>query len=193
MAIETKAGINSNRSLLSGLKNYRTMMNNGGMNIRAENTDTTDAALEALKLFRIIFKSANKHFHDIEKIAGIGGASLWALAEIAETPDLTVSGLAKAMSVHQSTASNLMEKLEVGGFILRTRSSEDRRVVYLSLTDKGKDVLSKAPPPYRGILPDALLRLNPESRAALNLHLSELILLMEHTHANGAYEPLGKT
>lgn len=151
------------------------------------------SALETLKLFRVIFKSANKHFHEIEKLAGIGGASLWALAEIAETPELTVSGLAKAMSVHQSTASNLMEKLEVGGFILRTRSSEDRRVVYLSLTDKGRDVLAKAPPPYRGILPDALLRLNPESRVALNTYLTELIGLMDRPHASGAFEPLGKS
>ena len=75
------------------------------------------SALETLKLFRVIFKSAHKHFHEIEKTAGIGGASLWALAEIAETSNLTVSGLAKAMSIHQSTASNLMEKLEVSGYI----------------------------------------------------------------------------
>jgi len=151
------------------------------------------SALETLKLFRVIFKSAHKHFHEIEKTAGIGGASLWALAEIAETSNLTVSGLAKAMSIHQSTASNLMEKLEVSGHILRTRSLEDRRVVYLSLTEKGREVLSKAPPPYRGILPDALLRLNPKSRAMLNTYLTELIGLMDHTHNSGAFEPLGKT
>lgn len=152
-----------------------------------------EPALETLKLFRVIFKSANKHFHEIEKVAGIGGASLWALAEITESPDLTVSGLAKAMSVHQSTASNLMEKLEVGGFILRTRSVEDRRVVHLSLTDKGREALSKAPPPYRGILPDALMRMNPESLSLLNRHLSELLTSMERTYDNDAFEPLGKT
>ncbi len=150
-------------------------------------------ALEALKLFRVIFKSANKHFHEIEKVAGIGGASLWALAEIADSPDLTVSGLAKAMTVHQSTASNLMDKLDAGGYILRTRSVEDRRVVHLSLTDKGRDVLAKAPPPYRGILPDALMRMNPESLALLNRTLVELIAGMDRTHGNGAYEPLGKS
>lgn len=152
-----------------------------------------EPALETLKLFRVIFKSANKHFHEIEKVAGIGGASLWALAEISESPELTVSGLAKAMSVHQSTASNLMDKLDAGGYILRTRSLEDRRVVHLSLTDKGRDVLAKAPAPYRGILPDALMRMNPESLSVLNCHLVELIAGMERTHDNGAFEPLGKT
>jgi len=156
-------------------------------------TTVSTTALEALRLFRIIFKSANRHFHDIEKTAGIGGASLWALAEIAETNELTVSGLAKAMSIHQSTASNLMEKLETGGYVVRTRSLSDRRVVYLSLTEQGHEVLAKAPPPYRGILPDALMRLDQISLEELNRCLTELIAGMEGKLDSGAYEPLGKS
>jgi len=155
--------------------------------------DSNTSALETLKLFRIIFKSATRHFHEIEKIAGIGGASLWALAEIAENKNLTVSGLAKAMSVHQSTVSNLIEKLETGGYVTRTRSVDDRRIVFLTMTDQGHGVLAKAPPPYRGILPDALMRLSPETLAELNHHLSELVSNMELKQDSSAYEPLGGT
>lgn len=150
-------------------------------------------ALEALKLFRIIFKSANRHFHEIEKVVGIGGASLWALAEIGEVDNLTVSKLAGAMSIHQSTASNLIDKLETKGYISRVRSSDDRRVVYLTLTDIGRDQLAKAPLPHRGILPDALMRLEPETLIELNNHLTLLISGMERKHAKGAFEPLGST
>ncbi|ADI30189.1 MarR family winged helix-turn-helix transcriptional regulator [Methylotenera versatilis] len=155
------------------------------------NIKSPESALETLKLFRIIFKSATRHFHEIEKIAGIGGASLWAMAEIAENDNLTVTGLAKAMSVHQSTASNLIEKLETGGNVIRTRSVEDRRLVNLSLTDLGREVMAKAPPPYRGILPDALMRLSPESLLELNRHLTELVSNMELKHDSSAFEPLG--
>ncbi|OIR04549.1 putative HTH-type transcriptional regulator YusO [mine drainage metagenome] len=155
--------------------------------------DSKAAALETLKLFRIIFKSANRHFHEVEKKVGIGGASLWALAEILETDNLTVSALAKAMSVHQSTASNLIEKLEVSGYVIRIRSLEDRRVVHLALTDLGREVLSKAPPPYRGILPDALMCMDPASLSTLNGHLTELIVGMEVEHDSSAFEPLGRT
>lgn len=150
-------------------------------------------ALEALKLFRIIFKSANRHFHEIEKVVGIGGASLWALAEIGEVDKLTVSKLAGAMSIHQSTASNLIDKLETKGYISRVRSSDDRRVVYLTLTDIGREQLAKAPLPHRGILPDALMRLEPEKLIELNNHLTLLISGMERKHAKGAFEPLGST
>lgn len=163
------------------------------MNIDDTNHTSKATALEALKLFRIIFKSANRHFHEIEKIAGIGGASLWALAEIGEIDNLTVSKLASAMSIHQSTASNLIDKLETKGYITRVRSLDDRRVVYLTLTDIGSELLTKAPLPHRGILPDALMRLDPEVLTALNNHLTELISGMERKHVNGAFEPLGAT
>lgn len=148
-------------------------------------------ALDTLALFRVVFKSANRHFHKIEQKAGIGGASLWALAEIAESRNLTVSGLAKAMAVHQSTASNLMEKLETSGYVLRTRSTEDRRVVYLEVTQKGQSTLDRAPPPYRGILPDALMRLDPASLEQLNQNINKLVLSLEHKQDNAGYEPLG--
>ncbi|MDP3678150.1 MAG: MarR family transcriptional regulator, partial [Methylotenera sp.] len=139
------------------------------------------------------FKSANQHFHEIKKAVGVGGASLWALAEIGENENLTVSGLAKAMSVHQSTASNLIEKLETSGYVIRTRSVADRRLVYLSLTVQGSAIMAKAPPPYRGILPDALMRLNPETLTELNQHLSELVSNIELKLEKSAFEPLGTT
>lgn len=157
------------------------------------NMTPDDPALEALKLFRIIFKSFTKHFHEVEKITGIGGASLWAVAEIAEGKNLTVSALAKAMSIHQSTASNLLEKLEVDGYVARIKNTKDRRSVCVTLTDKGKEILQKAPPPYRGILPDALMKLKPETLAQLNHDLSILISKMQITQFESALEPLGKS
>lgn len=153
---------------------------------------SSNLALETLKLFRIIFKSSTKHFHEIEKVVGIGGASLWALAEIGEYKELKVSGLAKAMSIHMSTASNLAEKLELGGYLVRIRSNKDRRQVYLTLTDSGRGLIAKAPQPYRGILPDALMRLDPKILIELNSDLSALILNMQLQNLNSAFEPLGK-
>jgi DNA-binding MarR family transcriptional regulator len=148
--------------------------------------------LEALKLFRIIFKAANKHFTEIEQQAGVGGASLWALAEIGQTASLTVSGLAKAMSIHQTTASNLLDKLEKDGFVLRTRSANDRRVVELSLTAKGYEAISKAPKPHHGVLPEALLKLSPVELTALIQNLQAVATHIDNKHEDDAYKPLGK-
>jgi DNA-binding MarR family transcriptional regulator len=146
--------------------------------------------IEALRYFRIIFKSANQHFHEVEKQAGIGGASLWALSEISSN-NLTVNGLAKAMSIHQSTASNLLEKLEVAGLVKRTRSDVDRRVVYLEITDKGNQILQKAPLPHKGVLPDALSKLDQIQLESLILILTDLTNKISEKQKSKAYEPLG--
>lgn len=148
-------------------------------------------AVEALKLFRIIFKSASKHFSEVESSAGISGVSLWALAEIADASELTVNGLAEAMSIHQSTASNLLEKMEKCGYVAKHRSADDRRVVKLSLTDAGRDVLASAPQPHRGVLPDVLMRLDPKFLDRLRRDLKKLVRMLDKKDKDGAFDPLG--
>lgn len=148
--------------------------------------------LPILKLFRIIFQSVNRHSHEVEQKAGIGGAQLWALAEIAERPRITVTELAQAMSIHQSTASNLLEKLESQDYVTRSRGAADRRVVLLTLTPRGEDVLRKAPLPSRGVLSDALLKLDASNLGELHAALEQLVPMLEYKQLKGAFEPLGK-
>lgn len=152
--------------------------------------DNKQLALETLKLFRIIFKSSNRHFHEIEKAVGIGGASLWAISEIAENAEITISELARAMSIHQTTASNLVDKLEKGGYVQRLRSNVDRRIVNIKLTEVGVSILNRAPAPYRGILPDALIKMEPDQLTILKNNLSTLVSSFEVKELNAAFETL---
>jgi DNA-binding MarR family transcriptional regulator len=145
-----------------------------------------------LKLFRVIFQSVNRHSHEVERKAGMGGAQLWALAEIAGRPRITVTELAKAMSIHQSTASNLLDKLVNQNYVARDRSDEDRRVVLLTLTKRGEEILHKAPLPHRGVLSDALLKMNENDLAVLQQSLETLVTQLEFKQLKGAYEPLGR-
>lgn len=150
-----------------------------------------ELALDTLKLFRIIFKSANKHFNEIEQAVGIGGASLWALSEIAQSNEITITQLANAMSIHQSTASNLIDALETKECIKKIRSKVDRRVIFLKVTDHGLSMLAKAPLPHKGILPDALIRMEDSNLEELNILLHQLIIGMERKQRDAAFEPLG--
>ncbi len=151
-----------------------------------------EGVLPVLKLFRVIFQSVNRHSREVEQKAGIGGAQLWALAEIASRPRITVTELAHAMSIHQSTASNLLEKLESQGYVARNRSEEDRRLVLLTLTQSGEEVLRRAPLPYRGVLSDALLKLEKQHLDELQANLEHLVAQLEYKQLKGAFEPLGK-
>lgn len=152
---------------------------------------TTQYASETLKLFRVIFKTANKHFSLIEKSVGIGGASLWALAEIEKNEAITITQLSRVMSIHQSTASNLIESLVSKGLVEKIRCTKDKRVIYLKVTHLGKSQLAKAPLPHIGILPDALSRMDNADLKQLCNTLQQLINHMHHQDISSALEPLG--
>ncbi len=117
------------------------------------------SAHEALRLFRSIYAAVRHHLQNIERQCGASGAQVWALATVSRQPGIRVTELAAAMAIHPSTASNLVAKAERAGLVRRERSSRDQRVVHLSLTESGGEVLAKAPEPVAGLLPDALGRL----------------------------------
>jgi len=146
--------------------------------------------MEALQHFRLIFKSVKKHFHWVEQQTGVNGAQLWALAAVVETPGLKVTELAKALAIHQSTASNLIDKLVKQKFLRRERSEEDQRIVFLFPEAAGSRVVKGAPKPLQGVLPDALRRLPAAELAQLNLLLSGVVRKMKVRDATGKSTPL---
>lgn len=151
---------------------------------------STPPVLEALRKLRIIIGAVRQHARALESACGVSGAQVWMLATIAERPDLTVSQLSQALSVHVSTASNLLDKMDRAGLIERQRVESDRRLVRLRLTDAGRNILAKAPVPISGLLTDALEKMPLETLHGLDQALGELILHMKQVDPNAAHEPL---
>lgn len=131
--------------------------------------------LAVLTQFRVVVANLKKHYHDIEKSTGVTGTQLWALVAISQQPGLTVGTLARELAVHQSTASNLLDRLVEMGHVKRAREGADQRVVSLYLTAKGKLTANNAPQPSMGLLQHALLSLPDDRVAGLREHLDELI------------------
>jgi DNA-binding MarR family transcriptional regulator len=148
--------------------------------------------MAVLEQFRLIFRSAKKHFQWVQERAGVSGAQLWVLAELHRRPGIRVTELAQAMAVHQSTASNLIDRLEKNGLLQRERSSEDQRVVHLSLTKAGRQTVARAPRPLRGVLPDALHSLAPAELGELQKHLEKLASRMKVRDRAGKRIPLAE-
>lgn len=54
-----------------------------------------------------------------------------------------VSRVANELNVSNSHITAVTEKLINKGFVTRSRSTSDRRVVYLEITEQGKDLVAK--------------------------------------------------
>jgi DNA-binding MarR family transcriptional regulator len=139
------------------------------------NSNKNLLSLQVLKKFRIIYGSVRQQFRDVEKTCGITGSQLWILQEVATTPDIGVSKLAERLSIHQSTCSQLIEKLVSRKLIIKERSKEDQRRVGLCLTEAAKIILKNAPGPAEGILPEALQALPESALLSLDESLMDVI------------------
>lgn len=138
-----------------------------------------DPAQQVLRRFRLVFNAIKTHFRQVEKKAGVGGAQLWALAVIQEQPGIGVSDLARAMDIHQSTASNLIRSLSDLQLVAAEKTGSDRRAVQLHVTPGGTKVLKKAPGPFTGVLPQALASLDKQTLKRLDRDLGRLIALLD--------------
>jgi DNA-binding MarR family transcriptional regulator len=146
--------------------------------------------LGTLKKFRIIIGAVRQHSRALEAACGIGGTQVWMLATIAESPDITVSQVSQALSIHISTASNLLDKMARAGLVDRVRGEEDRRVVRLRLTEEGKAIIDRAPKPITGLVFNALEQLPTDALTRLDGDLSNLIAKMDQVDQSAANEPM---
>ena len=135
----------------------------------------TDPAVRVLRRFRLVFNAVKTHFRQVEKKAGVGGAQLWALSVVRDHPGIGVSDLARALDIHQSTASNLIRSLVEQDLIATEKAGADRRAVQLRLLPAGARVLRKAPGPFTGVLPQALASLDRATLKRLDRDLGKLI------------------
>jgi DNA-binding MarR family transcriptional regulator len=151
-----------------------------------------DPAARVLRRFRLVFNAVKTHFREVEKKAGISGAQLWALHAVSERPGIGVGDLARAMDIHQSTASNLLRALVEKNLVVAERDGEDRRSVQLRATPRGLRVLAKAPGPFTGVLPEVLARIDGRTLARLDRDLGKLIEELG-VGERGADIPLGSS
>lgn len=140
--------------------------------------DPRDPAARVLRRFRQVFNAVRKHFQQVEKKVGLGGAQIWTLSVIQRQPGIGVNALAAAMDIHQTTASNLVRALVAAGMVATAREGSDRRAVQLKLLPAGARVLRRAPGPFAGVLPDALGRLDALTLERLDGDLAALLALL---------------
>lgn len=141
------------------------------MNKRTKN----QLSLQVLKKFRVIYGSVRQHFREVEQTCGVTGSQLWILQEVANTPGIGISELADRLSIHQSTGSQLVEKLVARSLINKERSKEDQRRVGLRVTEEASRLLKNAPGPAEGVLPEALQALPEPALLALDNSLMGVI------------------
>ncbi|MEN8198469.1 MAG: MarR family transcriptional regulator [Thermodesulfobacteriota bacterium] len=141
--------------------------------------DRQDRMQNITKQLRVVFRAVQAHSKTVERQCGLSSAKLWMLWELFANPGLKVSELARALTIHASTCSNMLDQLEDKKLVRRDRSKIDQRAVHLYLTEEGTQLLAEAPRPAQGTLSEALERLGDTHLVYLEDGLDKLIVSMQ--------------
>ena len=93
------------------------------------------------RVFQVVHEQAKKAEHN----TGLTSPQLWTIKTIAQESPIMVSEIARRMYLHPATVVGILDRLEKQKLVIRVRSTEDRRVVRVDLTAKGRTLLLKAP------------------------------------------------
>ncbi|MCL6516585.1 MarR family transcriptional regulator [Alicyclobacillus sp.] len=97
-----------------------------------------------------------------------------ALLILDRSGDLTIGDLSSRLYLAYSTTTDLVDRLERSGFVVRERDQADRRVVRVRLLQKGADIIERVLDARRAYLAGVLESLNHSERSEI-LRVLELL------------------
>ncbi len=97
-------------------------------------------------------KELNKHYH-------VSAAQLNCLLALHENGPLSPSQIARHIMVKSSTVTGVVDRLESKDLVRRLRTSPDRRVITIELTEAGERLAENAPPPIQRKVVEGLRRM----------------------------------
>ncbi len=148
----------------------------GGERIRM--ADKTRMVADIIDNLRRVFQVVNEQSKRVERETGLTGPQLWAIKVVSEAAPIKVSELARRMYLHPATVVGIIDRLEGRGLVSRTRSQEDRRVVEIDLTDRGKALVTQAPEVAQGLLVRGLEPLPEEKLLHIADGLEQLVNIL---------------
>jgi DNA-binding MarR family transcriptional regulator len=134
---------------------------------------------EVLISLRRIMQAIDMHSKSLNKNYGITGPQLVILQELSEHEDISVGELAKIVSLGQATVTGVLNRLEKRGFIIRKRSEEDKRRVYIRATEACKELLDEAPTPLQETFLSQFEKLQNWEQHLILSSLQRMVVLMD--------------
>ena len=142
--------------------------------------------LKILQSLRRIIRAVDIHSRKLILDYNITGPQLIALLAIAEKGPLTLATIAKEIHLSPSTLVGVVDRLVEKGYVIRERSTKDRRQVNISVTEEGASFAGDAPSPLQETLAEALNELSTGEQATISRSLEQIVELMEAKELDAA-------
>jgi DNA-binding MarR family transcriptional regulator len=117
---------------------------------------------------------------------GLTGSQLLVLKLLEPRGQVSLSALSEEIRAKNSTVTGIVDRMERDGLVVRRRSGDDRRVVNIELTAKGKRLANDVKADPKQLFRALLAELSPKDAAELERIMTKLV-----TRARSALEERG--
>ena len=109
-----------------------------------------------------LMQAGELYTKELGKTYNISSTQLNCLIALHEKGPISISRIAELIMVNSSTVTGIIDRLEQKGLVKRSRTSPDRRVIIIELTNNGMALAENAPPPIQRKIIDGLNQLSEE-------------------------------
>ncbi|MFW6367379.1 MAG: MarR family winged helix-turn-helix transcriptional regulator [bacterium] len=142
-------------------------------------TSSDSAVDRTIQALRRIMHAADVHSSRLNHLFRITGPQITCLDAIVREGPMTQTALGARVSMGLSTINGITDRLEGKGLVARRRDTADRRRVFVSATDAGRDMIAMTPSPLPTQLAHALTNLTTEEQQAIADAFERVMNLME--------------
>lgn len=146
----------------------------------------TDLEEDILRSLRRITRCIDLHSRQLVNTYGLTGPQLVCLRTIGKTGEMTPSRLAKEVALSQPTVTGIIDRLAARQLVRRERSTSDRRVVTVQITDAGRALIDAAPSPLQERFARRLGALTPAERENIRTTLATIVTMMDGDEIDAA-------
>jgi DNA-binding MarR family transcriptional regulator len=100
---------------------------------------------QVLETIIYLYTESRRITKELARRADLTGPQLTVVKMLEQIGDLSLSDLSGRIRAQNSTVTGIIDRMEREGLVTRERSKEDRRVVYIKLTTKGKRLAEDIP------------------------------------------------
>ncbi len=139
-----------------------------------------DYDLRILRSLRRVIRAVDKYSHKLHTELGLTTPQLLCLDSLtrADGP-LTLTALSERVNLGASTVNGIVDRLEAKQYLIRRRSGQDRRQVFLEPTPAGRGVTEAAPSLLQDRLSVSLRKLPKNEQQTITDALEKVVQLME--------------
>lgn len=141
---------------------------------------------EVLVSLRRIIRATDLHSRQLNKQSGLTAPQLLILQLLQRDEDFTTGEVAKQVSLSQATVTTIVDRLEKRGLVRRERGEEDKRKVFLYLTDAARAVLVDAPRPLQESFIRQFQDLHDWEQTMILSSLERIAHMMDATHIDAS-------